>query len=117
MDYLEQNQVEIRNDMDAMKSKMEHMLDDLLAQPKNNPQHPIIENIGPTSGFTMMTNPVYGFPPDYAPPQVKIMTHLSLCMSRHIMRSQLGRRIPLFILMRKSISMDSSCQTLKAHTR
>lgn len=44
------------------------MLEAQLAQSKNNLHHAIMENVGPTSGFTVMTNLMYDHPPDYDPP-------------------------------------------------
>lgn len=65
MERLEQNQVEMRKDMKDMKVKMHQMLEALIARSKNNLQHVITENIGPTSGFIMTTNQIYDLPPNY----------------------------------------------------
>lgn len=62
MERLEQNQVMLREDMNAMNSKVEHMLEALLALSKNNFQHAIIENVDTTSSFTVVNNPMYDFP-------------------------------------------------------
>lgn len=43
-----------------MKGKMDQMLEVLLAHSKNNLQYVVTENIGPTSDFTVMNNPMYG---------------------------------------------------------
>lgn len=67
MKRLEKNQVEMRMDMNNIKGNMYQMLEVMLAQSKNNLQHAITENVGATSSFTMMTNPLYGIHPDYAP--------------------------------------------------
>lgn len=72
MEWLEPNQVDLREDMDVVKGKVDHMLEAFLSISKNNIQHVVTENIGPTSDFTMMTNPMYNLSPDYAPPQVDV---------------------------------------------
>lgn len=53
-----------------MKDKVDQMLEALLSMSKNNLQHAITENVDPASGFTMVTNLMYGLPPNYPPPQV-----------------------------------------------
>lgn len=68
MDHLEHNQVELRKHMNHMKGKMDQMLEALLAQSKNNLHHYVTENVGAISGFTIMNNPMYDLPRDYAPP-------------------------------------------------
>lgn len=40
----------------------------------SNLQHVVAENVGPPLGFTIVTNPTYNLPPDYAPQQVEIPT-------------------------------------------
>lgn len=60
--------------MNDMKGKTEMMLEALLAQSKNNLQHVITDNVGSTSGFTLMTNPMYGLLSDYPPSQMDVPT-------------------------------------------
>lgn len=59
MERLELNQVVLREDIDVMKGKMDQMLEALLDMSKNNFQHVVMENVGHTSGFNMVTNPMY----------------------------------------------------------
>src|SRR3954466_6385333 len=68
MEQLEQNQVVLREDIDAMNHKVGEMLEALLALLKNNVQHPVIENIYPTLGFTVVSNPIYDSPPEMDDP-------------------------------------------------
>lgn len=63
MEHLELNQVALREDMNVMIHKVGQMLEALLALSKNNFQHVIIENVDPTSGFTVVNNPLYDSPP------------------------------------------------------
>ncbi|CAL5208153.1 unnamed protein product [Lathyrus oleraceus] len=72
MERLEPNQVELKEDTDAVKGKVDQMLEAFLSISNNDIQHVITENIGPTSDFTMVTNPKYDLPPDYAPSQVDV---------------------------------------------
>lgn len=44
------------------------MLEALLDFPKNNFQYAITENVDPTLGFTMVTNPMYNSPPQIDDP-------------------------------------------------
>lgn len=46
-----------------MKGKMEQIFEALLGLSKNNFQHVVVENIDPTSGFTVVTNLMYDSPP------------------------------------------------------
>lgn len=41
----------------------------------SNLQHAIAKNAGPPPGFIMMTNPIQGLLPDYAPQQEEFPTH------------------------------------------
>lgn len=90
MERLEHNQGELSENMDVMKGKVEQILEALLAMSKNNLQHVITENGGPTSDFTVATNPMYGLPPDYTPPQEDYPTqpqhvHITISNEVHIM--------------------------------
>lgn len=59
MERLELNRVVLREDMDAMNYKVDQKLEALLALSKNNFQHAVTENVDPTSGFTVVNNPLY----------------------------------------------------------
>ncbi|CAL5208145.1 unnamed protein product [Lathyrus oleraceus] len=74
MEPLEQNQVELRKNMNDMKFKVYQMLEAMLSHSKNNLQHVVTENAVSTSGFTVMTNPMHCLLPDYDPPSVNIRT-------------------------------------------
>lgn len=65
-------------DMNNMKGKVDQMLEARLAQSKNNFQHGVTENVGSSSGFTVITNPMYDPLSDYNPPQVNIPTQSQL---------------------------------------
>ena len=54
--------------MNNMKGKIDQMLEARLAQSKNNFQHGVTENVGSSSGFTVITNPMYDPLSDYNPP-------------------------------------------------
>ncbi|XP_050918769.1 uncharacterized protein LOC127136224 [Lathyrus oleraceus] len=64
--------------MNNMKGKIHQMLEARIAQSKNNFQHEFIENVGSSSGFTVITNPMYDPLPDYNPPQLNIPTQSQL---------------------------------------
>lgn len=53
----------LREDMYTMNHKVGQMLEALLAFSKNNFQHVITGNVDPTSGFTMVNNPLHDSPP------------------------------------------------------
>lgn len=74
MDQLEKNQVELIKDTNVIKGNMDHMLKFFLARSKNHFQHAAVENVSPSSGFTVVTNPMYSLPLGYIPPQVRIHT-------------------------------------------
>lgn len=57
-----------REDVNIIKEKMGQMLEALLDFPKNNFQYAITENVDPTLGFTMVTNPMYNSPPQIDDP-------------------------------------------------
>lgn len=61
-------------DMNNMKANVDQMLETTLAQSKNNLQHVIIENVGSSLRFTIITNPMYDPLPDHDPLQVNIPT-------------------------------------------
>jgi hypothetical protein len=65
-------------DISNMKGKIDQMLEARLAQSKNNFQYGVIENVGSSSGFTVITNPMYDPLSDYNPPQVNIPTQSQL---------------------------------------
>ncbi|XP_050889355.1 uncharacterized protein LOC127094578 [Lathyrus oleraceus] len=65
-------------DMNNMKGKVDQMLEARLAQSKNNFQHGVTENVGSSSGFTVITNPMYDPLSNYNPPQVNIPTQSQL---------------------------------------
>ncbi|XP_050914942.1 uncharacterized protein LOC127129870 [Lathyrus oleraceus] len=65
-------------DMNNMKGKVDQMLEARLAQSKNNFQHGVAENVGSSSGFIVITNPMYDPLSDYNPPQVNIPTQSQL---------------------------------------
>ncbi|XP_050908580.1 uncharacterized protein LOC127122257 [Lathyrus oleraceus] len=65
-------------DMNNMKGKVDQMLEARLAQSKNNFQHGVTKNVGSSSGFTVITNPMYDPLSDYNPPQVNIPTQSQL---------------------------------------
>lgn len=56
---MELNQVVLREDMDVMNRKVGQMLEALLALPRNNVQHVVMEKVDPTSVFTVENNPLY----------------------------------------------------------
>lgn len=88
---MEHNQVEPRKDMNDMESKMDQMLEALLAKPKNNLQHAVMENDNLISGFIAMTNPMYDLSHNYAPSQVKVPTqpqHRHITISNEVLVRQ-----------------------------
>lgn len=53
----------------SLKGKVDKILEALLTMSKNNIHHAIKENDGPTSGFTVVTNPMFSLPPKFTIPQ------------------------------------------------
>lgn len=81
MEHLEQNQVELREDMDVVKGKVDQMLEAMLAMSKNNLQHVVKENIRHALGFTMVTNSMYGLPLTMLLHKWTFLLNLNLCIS------------------------------------
>ncbi|XP_058768881.1 uncharacterized protein LOC131642679 [Vicia villosa] len=86
MEQLEQDQVVLREDIDAMNHKVGQMLEALLALSKNNVQHPVIENVDPTSGFTVVNNPIYDSPPEMDDPIQPQTVHTAVSNQIHAMQ-------------------------------
>lgn len=62
------NQAEIRRNIYSLKGQVDQMLEHVVAM--SNLQHVVTKNIGPPSGFTVVTNLMYDLPPDHALQQV-----------------------------------------------
>lgn len=58
-----------------MKGNIDQMLQALLALMKNNFQHAVTENVDPTPGFTLVTNPMYDSPPQVNNPIQRQSVH------------------------------------------
>lgn len=65
MESYKHNKVWLGEDINIVKGKVNQMLE---ALSKNNLQHAVMENVDPALGFTVVTNQMYGLPPDHAPP-------------------------------------------------
>lgn len=64
----------MRQNIGVIKVQVDRMLEIVLAMSKENLQHVVANNVCPPSGFTIVTNSMYGVSPEYPLSQLEAST-------------------------------------------
>lgn len=89
------------------------MLEVVIAMTKNNLQHVVAENVGPSSGFTGVTSRRTISPLNILLNKWTFILKLRWCIPRYLIWSPLCRRTPIFILMKRVLNSQGTWQNFR----